>query len=221
MATDNVSMWTSAGIWLLTAFLGAAIGTGATQIREWFRERQQKDRIEKVLVTELLPQADVVTIAGSLANFGQHGLTGDQQLRTALILSQLPPEPTVYKSLVGQLPLLAPRAAASLVGFHGSVELARRMTMQYSAATEFPRDHLPVMGAHWRAAARNALRALQDLQEPMREIAEAPDLHTIDTIRGNLRQVVEGRWPRLRIANGTLQITAPAGAVTRAEAPRT
>jgi len=146
MPTDNVSMWTSGGIWLLTAMLGAAIGGGATQIREWFKERQHKGRVEKVLVTELLPQADSLTVAASLANFGEHGMGNEHELRTALIISQLPPEPTVYKSLVGQLPLLAPKAAASLAGFYGTVELAKRLTMQYSAEAEFPRDHLPVMG---------------------------------------------------------------------------
>jgi len=130
---DNVSMWTSAGLWLLSALAGAAIGTGATQIRERMRERQQKGRIEKVLVTELLPQADVVTVSGSLANFGEHGLAGDQQLRTPLMLSQLPPEPSVYKSLTGQLPLLDARVAASLACFYGSVEIAKRLTMQPSA----------------------------------------------------------------------------------------
>jgi hypothetical protein len=45
----------------------------------------------------------------------------------------------------------------------------------------------------------------------MLEIAEESDLPTINAVHANLTAVVEGKWPRLRINNGRLQITAVAG----------
>jgi hypothetical protein len=153
LAAESIN-WTTALISLSSAIVGALLGGGVAQAREWWKDRQQRSRVATVLASEILGQADVCVTCGSVANYGEYQLRADQEWTTAMFLSLLPPEPSAYKSLVGQLPLLDPRSVSLVITFYGSVEGAKHISNQYAGERVFPRGHLVVLGNAPRCSGR-------------------------------------------------------------------
>jgi hypothetical protein len=210
MAIDNVSMWTSGAIWLLTALVGAGIATGASQVRDALKERQQTRRIRMLLAAEMLPMMDSVAICCSHANFGEHASREGHAMRTALLRALLPPDAAAFKSSTSQLPLLDINEARSLVVFQGTLEMAKRMSLQYAERDEFPHDHTVVLASYWRAAARHALHVMEQYQTLMLAVTgETADQQMVDQLRRQLTAVRDGRWPRVAMRGDQLATLGP------------
>lgn len=124
-----ISPWTTAFISLLSAVIGAVLGGCVTQIREWWKERSHRGRVATALFCEILAQADVATTCASLANLAEHGIAENEGMRASMLTSLLPPEPSAYRSLVGNLPLMSPMAVASTISLYGSLEWAKSVSL--------------------------------------------------------------------------------------------
>jgi hypothetical protein len=203
-----VDPWTTAGISLLSATVGALLGGGVTQLREWYKERQHRGRVATALSSEVMGVLDVVATCASLANLAEHGLRPDRGMKPILITSTLPPEPVAYRSLLSQLPLLSPIAVAATIAFHGSVEWAKSVSSQPLDGPAFPPDHVLRLGHAWRAAALNGLRALRALLKHSTAPRTDVDDEHIALLKADVQAVLRNEWPRLKFdeATGQMQI---------------
>jgi hypothetical protein len=94
-------IWTGA----LVSLTGIVVGVGLAELRAWLKERKTKRRVAIALTMEVTAMADMVATCASFANFAEFELK-DEELNTQTLLAMLPPEPTAYRALAGQLPLL-------------------------------------------------------------------------------------------------------------------
>jgi hypothetical protein len=197
--------WTTVLISLFSAIVGAFLGGGVTQFREWLKERQHRGRVATALGSELMGQLDAVTTCASLANLAEHGLRPDFRMKTNMITHWLPPEPSAYRSLVSQLPLLSPVAVAATISFYGSVEWAKNATTRCDDETLSP-DESKALGNAWRAATVNGLRAMNTVLEHASVVRTDVDDRHIALLKEDARAVLKNEWPRVRYNEQTGQM---------------
>jgi hypothetical protein len=107
--------WTGA----LISLVSIAFGAGITELREWWKERKTKHRMAAALTAEIVAMADMAATCASLANLAEFGLEEDAHLNTQMLVATLPPEPSAYRALAGQLPLLDVDTVSAVVAFYG------------------------------------------------------------------------------------------------------
>src|SRR5262245_60121717 len=106
LGSDRLAdFWTGVAVAFSGILVGAVVAHGFTTLREWRKEEKTKRRIAIALSTEVFAQADVVATCASFANLAEFQLK-DGDLNTHMLISTLPPDPTAYRALAGQLPLL-------------------------------------------------------------------------------------------------------------------
>jgi hypothetical protein len=131
-------IWTGA----LISLTGIVVGAGLAELRAWLKERKTKRRVAIALTMEVTAMADMVATCASFANFAEFELK-DEELNTQTLLAMLPPEPTAYRALAGQLPLLDIETVSAVVTFYGTLELAKRLSTQHGSETTIPSGHVP------------------------------------------------------------------------------
>jgi hypothetical protein len=149
------------GIWVgaVLSLFGVAVGAGLSELRNWWKERKTRSRVAIALTAEIVGLSDLMVTCASLANLAEFGLP-DAGLNTEMLVAHLPPESAAYRALAGQLPLLDIQTVSAVVAFYGSLEHAKRLRTQHAAEKTIPEGHIPILGNHWRAAARCALFAM-------------------------------------------------------------
>jgi hypothetical protein len=123
------------------------------------------------------------------------------------ITSMLPPEPSAYRSLASQLPLLSPLAVSATIAFHGSVEWAKSVSTQPVEGRAFPSDHVRRLGNAWRAAALCGLRALNAVLKHSTAPRTSTDNEHIALLKADLRAVLNNEWPRVEYNEQTGQLS--------------
>jgi len=199
---DNTSLWTGALISLVSIGVTAKIA----ELRDWLKERRTKRRVANALSAEILAQANAVATCASLVNFVEFELP-DHDLNTTMLLSFLPPEPVVYRSLASQLASLDMVTVSAIIAFYGSTEWAKRLSTQHSSEATIPQGFAPILGAQWRAATRNAIAALQHAGRDYPTTNET-DIENLKVLITDLADIVEKKWPRTEqnSATGKLKI---------------
>jgi|SoiMethySBSTD1v2_1073268.scaffolds.fasta_scaffold638672_1 hypothetical protein len=184
----------------------AGLAHGFTTWREWRKEQKTKQRVAIALTAEVFPMADMVATCASLANFGEFHLP-DGDLNTQMLVATLPPEPTTYRALAGQLPLLDIETISAVGAFYGSLDLAKRLSMQHASEKTIPRGHVPILGNAWRGVARCALVAMERVGKYSPVTKEA-DVAQITELILELAGILDRKAPRVeRIdASGKLKI---------------
>lgn len=200
--SDNSALLAGAAIALFSVATAGVIA----EVRDWWKERKTAHRVASALCAEIVALADVVATCGSLANFAEFGLKGDD-LNTPFLASVQPPEFTAYRSLASQLPLLDIATVSAVVAFYGSVDWARRISTQHSAEKTVPTGHLPILGNQWRAAAKCALIAYDRIGKHV-PLSNAKDESDLAELVAELGEVVNKKWPRIHRdeAKGALKI---------------
>lgn len=188
-----------ADIWVGFAgiFIGALLGAGLGELREWRKDKRQERRVAIALISEIQAQADMVATCASIANYAQFEIDDHQNLKTDILLVQLPPEPSAYRSLASQLPLLDVEAISAVVAFYGGVERAKRLTSQHEAKPDLSDFDLLILGDAWRAASGCALFALQKLGEYDPPLKKPGDKAQLTELVTALAGVVSKKWPRV------------------------
>jgi hypothetical protein len=189
--------WTTALISLSSATVGALLGGGVTQFLEWLKERQHRGRVATALLSEVLEQADFVATCASLASFAEHGLPPGSGVKPAQITNWLPPEPSAYRSLAGQLPLLPPSTVSATIAFHGSVAWAKTVSTVRVEGEAFAPDQVLALGNAWRAAALTSVRALAALLKRSSATLTDTDNQHIALLVADLQAAIRNEWPRV------------------------
>ena len=197
--------WTTVLISLLSATVGALLGGGVTQFREWLKERQHRGRVATALGSELMGQLDAVTTCASLANSAEHGLSPGFGMKPTMITHWLPPEPSAYRSLVNEIPLLSPIAVAATISFYGSVEWAKNATTRCDGEALSP-DEAKALGNAWRAATVNGLRAINAVLAHASAARTDVDVKGISRSEEDARAVLKNEWPRVQYNEQTGQM---------------
>jgi hypothetical protein len=190
------------------ALAGIVVGALITEARDRWKERATRRRVGAALATEIYAMMDVVATCASLANYAQFALPQrGEQMTSRFLISQLPPEPTAYRALAGQLPLLDIDTVSAIVAFYGSLELAKNLSTQHSNEENIPAGQLPILGNAWRAASRVGEVAFRraDLYAPA--ATNQIDVESVHELRRELIAIQQREWPRVeRTDKGTLRI---------------
>jgi hypothetical protein len=196
-------IWTGA----LISLTGIVVGAGLAELREWLKERKTKRRVAIALTMEVTAMADMVATCASFANFAEFELK-DEELNTQTLLAMLPPEPTAYRALAGQLPLLDIETVSAVVTFYGTLELAKRLSTQHGSETTIPSGHVPILGNAWRAATRCALAAMQRVGRYNPPVTHQNDVAKLTELTTELADILSKKWPRIERddASGKLRI---------------
>ncbi len=196
-------IWTGA----LISLTGIAVGAALAELRDWWKEGRTRRRVAIALTMEVAAMADMVATCASFANFAEFGLQ-EEELNTHMLIATLPPEPTAYRALAGQLPLLDIDTVSAVVTFYGSLELAKRLSTQHASEPTIPAGHVPILGNAWRAATRCALVAMQRIGKYNPPLTHENDVAQLTELTTELADVLSNRWPRIERddATGRLRI---------------
>jgi hypothetical protein len=186
--------WTSA---LTGVVIGAVLGAGLGELREWWKQRRTTQRVAVTLTVELMAMADMVATCGSLANFAEFNLGKEQRLKAHMLVAQLPPEPTAYRALASQLPLLDVDVASAVVAFYGGTERAKRLSAQDESEGTISDARARLLGNVWRNASGAALVALQMLGKYEPPLAKKNDKAELAQLVTALADVLSKKWPHV------------------------
>jgi hypothetical protein len=200
--------WEGAAIALTGALAGIVVGAVLSEVRDRWKEHTTKKRVGSALALEIHSMIDMVATCASLANFAQFELRASNELMaTPLLINHLPPEPTAYRAMASQLPLLDIDTVSAVIAFYGSLELAKRISTQHSSEESIPKRHLPILGNCWRGAARVGALAFQRANQYAPAPINQADVNSLHELRLELIAIQNGEWPRVeRTDTGALNI---------------